>query len=281
MGGVPAWLRTVLAALAILVEGVVAGARLPCGTLVEGLRTANRAGPAAPPEPNSTRREALMSQEQWNAVDRYFTDQLAPADDALSAALAASDSAGLPAINVAPNQGKLLHLLARVQGARTILEIGTLGGYSSIWLARALPEDGRLISLEFDPTHAEVARGNLARAGLGKIAEVRTGPALETLPELLAEGAGPFDFVFVDADKPNNPHYLEWALKLTRPGSVIVVDNVVRGGTIADPDSTDPTVLGTRRMIEQMAENPRLSATAVQTVGVKGYDGFALARVLG
>ncbi|MFJ9028661.1 O-methyltransferase [Streptomyces sp. NPDC102274] len=221
-----------------------------------------------------------MSQEQWNAVDRYFADQLAPADEALSAALAASDTAGLPAINVAPNQGKLLHLLARIQGARTVLEIGTLGGYSTIWLARALPENGKLISLEYEPAHAEVARANLAHAGLDKIAEVRTGPALETLPVLAAEDAGPFDLVFIDADKRNNPHYVEWALKLTRPGSVIIVDNVVRNGAVTDADSTDASVQGTRRAIELMAEHPRLSATAVQTVGSKGYDGFALARVL-
>ncbi|MER8066785.1 O-methyltransferase [Streptomyces sp. NPDC094034] len=221
-----------------------------------------------------------MSQEQWNAVDRYFTDQLAPADEALSAALAASDAAGLPAIGVAPNQGKLLQLLARIQGARTVLEIGTLGGYSTIWLARALPEDGRLISLEYDPRHAEVARANLAHAGLDKIAEVRTGPALETLPVLAAEDAGPFDLVFIDADKRNNPHYVEWALKLTRPGSVIIIDNVARNGAVTDADSTDVSVQGTRRAIELMAEHPRLSATAVQTVGSKGYDGFALAHVL-
>ncbi|MFE4366844.1 O-methyltransferase [Streptomyces sp. NPDC056835] len=221
-----------------------------------------------------------MSQEQWNAVDRYFTDQLAPADEALSAALAANDAAGLPAIGVAPNQGKFLQLLARIQGARTVLEIGTLGGYSTIWLARALPEDGKLISLEYDPRHAEVARANLAHAGLDKIAEVRTGPALETLPVLVAEGAGPFDLVFIDADKQNNPHYVEWALKLTRPGSVIIVDNVVRNGAVSDADSTDASVQGTRRAIELLAEHPRLSATAVQTVGSKGYDGFALAHVL-
>ncbi|MFD7313261.1 O-methyltransferase [Streptomyces sp. NPDC059883] len=221
-----------------------------------------------------------MSQEQWNAVERYFTDQLVPADEALTAALAASEAAGLPAISVAPNEGKLLHLLARVQGARRILEIGTLGGYSTIWLARALPEDGKLISLEYDPAHAEVARANLAHAGLDKIAEVRTGPALESLPVLAAEDAGPFDLVFIDADKKNNPHYVEWALKLARPGSLIIVDNVVRNGAVADADSTDAAVLGTRRAIELMAEHPRLSATAVQTVGTKGYDGFALARVL-
>ncbi|MFJ5101848.1 O-methyltransferase [Streptomyces sp. NPDC088554] len=218
-------------------------------------------------------------QDRWNAVDHYLTDRLAPADDALTAALAASDAAGLPAINVAPNQGKLLQLIALTQGARTILEIGTLGGYSTIWLARALPADGRLVSLEYDPAHAEVARTNLARAGLDRVAEVRTGAALDSLPVLAAEGAGPFDLVFVDADKPNNPHYLEWALKLTRPGSVIIVDNVVRAGAVADPDSTDPAVLATRSMFELIAADPRLSATAVQTVGTKGYDGFALIRV--
>ncbi|MEV7870571.1 O-methyltransferase [Streptomyces sp. NPDC088124] len=233
-------------------------------------------------EGQGTRRQQGKEGQQarWSAVDHYFTDHLAPADEGLSAALTASDAAGLPAIAVAPNQGKLLHLLAGVQGARTVLEIGTLGGYSTIWLARALPGDGRLISLEYDPAHAEVARANLAHAGLDGIAEVRTGAALDTLPVLLTEGAGPFDFVFIDADKQNNPHYLEWALKLTRPGSLIVVDNVVRNGAVADPGSTDPGVVGTRRMIEAMAENPRLSATAVQTVGTKGYDGFALARVL-
>jgi predicted O-methyltransferase YrrM len=221
-----------------------------------------------------------MRQEQWTAVDRYLTDQLAPADEALAAALAASEAAGLPAINVAPNQGKFLHLLARIHGARTVLEIGTLGGYSTIWLARALPEDGRLISLEFSPAHADVARANLAHAGLDKIAEVRTGAALETLPGIESEGAGPFDLVFIDADKQNNPHYLEWAVKLTRPGSIIVVDNVVRNGAVVDADSSDPAVQGTRRTIELMAAHPRLSATAVQTVGSKGYDGFALALVL-
>ncbi|MET7615478.1 O-methyltransferase [Streptomyces sp. NPDC005408] len=222
-----------------------------------------------------------MTQEQWNAVDRYVTDLLVPADEALTAALAASEAAGLPAINVAPNQGKLLHLLAGIQGARTVLEIGTLGGYSTIWLARALPEDGRLISLEYNPGHAEVARANLAHAGLDKIAEVRVGPALETLPRLVAEpGAGPFDLVFIDADKQSNPQYVEWALKLTRPGSLIIVDNAIRGGAVADPESTDPGVVGTRRMYELVAREARLEATAVQTVGVKGWDGFLLARVV-
>ncbi|MFF3287271.1 O-methyltransferase [Streptomyces sp. NPDC003023] len=222
-----------------------------------------------------------MTQDQWQAVDGYINDLLVPEDEALLAALAASDAAGLPAINVAPNQGKLLHLLARVQGARTALEIGTLGGYSTIWLARALPADGRLISLEHDPAHAEVARANIARAGLDKVAEVRTGAALDTLPRIEAEpGAGPFDLVFIDADKRNNARYVEWALRLTRPGSVIVVDNVVRGGGVLDGSSEDPAIVGTREMFELIAREPRLDATAVQTVGVKGHDGLVVARVL-
>ncbi|MCS0639237.1 O-methyltransferase [Streptomyces sp. LP05-1] len=221
-----------------------------------------------------------MTQELWNTVDRYLTGLLAPADEALTAALAASDAAGLPPIAVAPNQGKLLHLLARIQGARTVLELGTLGGYSTIWLARALPADGRLISLEFDPAHAEVARGNLARAGLDTVAEVRTGAALDTLPKLAAEGAGPFDLVFIDADKRNNAAYLTWALELTRPGSVIVVDNVVRGGRITDPADPGEDVRGTREMFELVSREPRLDATAFQTVGTKGWDGLLVARVV-
>lgn len=221
-----------------------------------------------------------MTQEQWNAVDRYVTDLLVPADDVLTSALVDSDAAGLPAIAVAPNQGKLLYLLAQLQGARTVLEIGTLGGYSTIWLARALPEGGRLISLEYDTKHAEVARTNLARAGLDAIAEVRTGAALDTLPKLAAEpGAGPFDLVFIDADKRNNPHYVEWALKLTRPGSLIVVDNVVREGGVIDAESDDAAIVGTRQMFDLVAREPRLEATAIQTVGTKGYDGLLLARV--
>ncbi|MFD7444501.1 O-methyltransferase [Streptomyces sp. NPDC059909] len=220
-----------------------------------------------------------MSNDRWNAVDTYFNEQLAPADEALSAAVAASDAAGLPQIAVAANQGKLLHLLALAQGARKILEIGTLGGYSTIWLARALPADGQLISLEYDPAHADVARANVARAGLDKTVEVRVGAALDTLAQLEAEDAGPFDFFFIDADKVNNPNYVEWAVELSRPGSLIVVDNVVRDGTVADATSEDPSVLATRRMIELVGEHPRLSATAVQTVGLRGYDGFLLARV--
>jgi predicted O-methyltransferase YrrM len=222
-----------------------------------------------------------MSQDQWSAVDHYFSDLLVPSDPALEAALKASDDAGLPRISVSPTQGKLLMLLAKIQGARNILEIGTLGGYSSIWLARALPQGGRLITLEADPKHAEVARANIARAGLANVAEVRLGRALETLPQLEAEGQGQFDFFFIDADKPSNPNYLAWALKLSRPGSVIVVDNVVRRGSVIDPDGNDPSLLGVRRFTEMLATEPRLSATTVQTVGVKGYDGFAIALVTG
>lgn len=221
-----------------------------------------------------------MPQQQWTAVDTYFTDLLTPADEALTAALRDSDAAGLPQISVAPNQGKLLQLLAQIQGAHRILEIGTLGGYSTIWLARALPADGRLITLEHSPVHADVARGNLARAGLDKLTEVRVGPALDSLAALVAEEAAPFDLVFIDADKVNNPRYVEWSLKLTRPGSLIIVDNVVRNGAVADADTTDPHVQGTRKALELIASHPKLTGTALQTVGTKGYDGLALARVL-
>ncbi|MFF4268490.1 O-methyltransferase [Streptomyces sp. NPDC001536] len=216
----------------------------------------------------------------WDDVDDYFTAQLASDDEAPAAALRASEEAGLPQIAVSAPQGKLLQLLAQIQGARNILEIGTLGGYSTIWLARALPADGRLVSLEYSPRHAEVATRNIARAGLDELVEIRVGPALESLPRLADEDAAPFDLVFVDADKNNNPHYLEWALKLTRPGSLIIVDNVVRGGSVADSSSTAPDVTGTRTAIELIGSHPRLSGTAIQTVGSKGYDGFALARVL-
>ncbi|MFF5367845.1 O-methyltransferase [Streptomyces sp. NPDC013187] len=216
----------------------------------------------------------------WDEVDAYFTAHLAPDDEALAAALRDSDAAGLPHINVAANQGKLLQLLAQIQGARHILEIGTLGGYSTIWLGRALPADGRLVSLEYDPRHAEVAVRNIARAGLEKVVEVRVGPALESLPKLADENPPPFDLVFIDADKANNPHYVEWAVRLTSTGSLIVLDNVVRGGRVIDADSTAPDVTGTRTAIELIAGHPRLSGTAIQTVGMKGYDGFALARVL-
>jgi predicted O-methyltransferase YrrM len=222
-----------------------------------------------------------MSESQlWNDVDDYFTTLLSPPDETLSAALRDSEAAGLPPINVAPNQGKLLQLLAQIQGARRILEIGTLGGYSTIWLGRALPADGRLVTLEYDTTHAEVARRNLARAGLDKISEVRVGPALESLPKLADEQPDPFDLVFIDADKVNNPHYVEWAVKLTRPGSLIVLDNVVRSGRVTEAGSDDPSVRGTRAALELFASHPKLTGTAIQTVGSKGYDGFALARVL-
>ncbi len=222
-----------------------------------------------------------MTPEKWTAVDRYFADLLVGSDSALDAALQASEAAGLPSIQVTPNEGKLLHLLARMQGARAILEIGTLGGYSTIWLARALPEHGRLITLEMDPKHAEVARANIERAGLSKVVDLRVGRALDTLPKLAAEGLGPFDLFFIDADKPSNPQYVEWALRLARRGSVIIIDNVVREGEVIDAMSNDPSVQGVRRMNELVAKDPRLSATAIQTVGSKGYDGFAIALVTG
>ncbi|MEV5321471.1 O-methyltransferase [Streptomyces sp. NPDC052687] len=220
-----------------------------------------------------------MSQQTWTAVDDYFNGLLMAEDAALLSAVADSDAAGLPPHQVAPNQGKLLHLLARIQGARTVLEIGTLGGYSTIWLARALPADGRLVTLEADERCADVAARNIARAGVDHVVDLRVGNALDTLPLLADEGAGPFDLVFIDADKPSNPAYLDWALRLTRPGSVLVGDNVVREGAVVDPASEDPRVQGIRRFTELVAEHPRLTATTVQTVGVKGYDGFTLALV--
>ncbi len=220
-----------------------------------------------------------MSQEQWSSVDEYICVSMVESDAALEAALADSKAAGMPLINVAPNQGKLLGLLASIQGAQRILEIGTLGGYSTIWLGRALPVAGRLITLELEPHHAEVARKNLERAGLAQVVEVKVGPALETLPQL-ERSEPPFDFVFIDADKANIPEYLDWSLRLTRPGSVIVVDNVVRKGAVADPTSADPSVLGVRRFNEKLSQLRNVSATTIQTVGSKGYDGFALVRVL-
>ncbi|MFI9834253.1 O-methyltransferase [Streptomyces sp. NPDC051913] len=221
----------------------------------------------------------MSESQRWEAVDAYFATHLAPDDEALTATLRESEAAGLPSIAVSAPNGKLLHLLARIQGARRILEIGTLGGYSTIWLARALPADGRLITLEYSPRHAEVATANIARAGLDKLVEIRVGAALDSLAVLADEHQPPFDLVFIDADKANNPHYIEWALKLTRVGSLIVVDNVVRGGRVADPDDTTPDVVGTRTAIELLGSHPRVTATAIQTVGAKGYDGFALARV--
>ncbi|MEU1072956.1 MULTISPECIES: O-methyltransferase [unclassified Streptomyces] len=222
-----------------------------------------------------------MSQQTWTAVDEYFNRLLVDEDEPLLAAATESDDAGLPPHQVAPNQGKLLHLIARIRGARTVLEIGTLGGYSTIWLARALPEGGRLVTLEADQRYASVAAANITRAGLGHVVDLRVGKALDSLPLLAREGAGPFDLVFIDADKPSNPDYLKWALKLTRPGSVIVGDNVVREGAVTDPASTDPRVQGVRRFTELIAAHPRLTATTVQTVGSKGYDGFTLALVTG
>lgn len=220
-----------------------------------------------------------MSQDIWTAADRYIASLFAPADAALAAAQEASEAAGLPAIAVTASQGKLLHLLARTQGARRILELGALGGYSTIWLARALPPGGRLVTLEADARHAAVARANVDRAGLGAVVDLRLGPALETLPRLEAEGCGPFDFIFIDADKPAYPEYLAWALRLARSGSVIVADNVVRKGAIADAASEDPNVQGARRFNALLAAESRVTATVIQTVGEKGHDGFAYALV--
>lgn len=221
----------------------------------------------------------MMPQEQWTAVDHYFNDLFIPSDPIMDAVLAASEAAGLPAINVAPNQGKLLMLLAQMQRAHSILEIGTLGGYSTIWMARALPADGHLITLEISSKHAEIARANIERAGLADRVEVRLGPAADTLSKLVAQKQGPFDLIFIDADKPGNPDYLNWSLKLSRPGTLIIVDNVARSGAVADATSADPSVQGVRRFAEMVSIDPRLSATAIQTVGSKGYDGFALAIV--
>jgi predicted O-methyltransferase YrrM len=221
-----------------------------------------------------------VSERLWADVDAYVGSALLPDDPDLKAVLRANADAGMPEHDVSPVQGKLLQLLALIQGARTILEIGTLGGYSTIWLARALPDNGRLTTLEIDPQRAELARANLERCALGERVDVRVGPALESLAALKAEGAGPFDLVFIDADKPNNPRYLEWAVTLAHPGSVIVGDNVVRNGAVADSESTEPSVVGARGFLEAMGRHPRLTATAIQTVGAKGYDGFALAVVL-
>jgi predicted O-methyltransferase YrrM len=220
-----------------------------------------------------------MPEEQWTAVDRYFTELLVRPDRMLDEAVAASSESGLPPIQVSPPQGKLLQVIAQIRGTQNILEIGTLGGYSTIWLARALPPEGRVITLEANPRHVEVARANLARAGLAEKVEVREGPALDSLPQLAAEGRGPFDLIFIDADKPNYPGYLSWALKLSRRGTVILADNVVRAGAVADATSPDPNVQGVRRFNSLLAAEPRVSATAIQTVGSKGYDGFAIAFV--
>lgn len=221
-----------------------------------------------------------MTQENWTAVDEYVSGLLAPHDEALEAALRASDEAGLPAIQVSPAQGKLLYLLAKAIAARRILEFGTLGAYSTIWLARALPPAGHLITLEADTRNAEVASENIARAGLDELVDLRIGPALDQLPQLETEGAGPFDLTFIDADKVHTPDYFAWALDHSRPGSLIVSDNVVRFGRLADPDSDDPTIPAQRRLHEMLAVEPRVEATTIQTVGGKGHDGFNIALVM-
>lgn len=242
-----------------------------------------------------------MTQPTWSAVDQYFNQHLSPSDPALDAALAASTAGGLPEIQVAANQGKLLYMLARIHGARKVLEIGTLGGYSTIWLARGVAEGSaavsqhggtqsgkhagtrggaRIVTLEFDPKHAAVAVANIARAGFAELVDVRVGRAIDTLPGVERDGLGPFDLIFIDADKPSNPEYFAWALKLARVGSVIVVDNVVRDGEVVNTNSDDPRVLGVRRMVEMIEREPRVSATAIQTVGSKGYDGFLVALVV-
>ncbi|HDR9876597.1 TPA: O-methyltransferase [Burkholderia cenocepacia] len=220
-----------------------------------------------------------MDQDRWNQVDAYFSATLVPSDAVLDAALAASDAAGLPAINVAPNQGKLLQLLATIRGARRILEVGTLGGYSTIWLARALPPGGALVTLELNPAHAKVATQNIARAGFAQVVSVVVGSAKDSLARLIDTGEAPFDFIFIDADKDNNAVYLDAALKLSRPGTVIVVDNVVRNGRVADPDNREPDVAGVRAGFARFAAEPALMTTAVQTVGQKGWDGFSISIV--
>jgi predicted O-methyltransferase YrrM len=222
-----------------------------------------------------------MSEELWIGVDRYINGMLLPNDRALEAALQASAEAGLPPINVSPNQGKLLMLLTRLVGARAVLELGTLAGYSTIWLARGLAAGGRLITMEVDPQYAEVARNNIARADVNRLVEIRVGPALELLPSLHANGDGPFDLIFIDADKANYPGYFKWGLRLSRPGTLIIIDNVVRKGAVIVADSDDPNIQGIRRLYQLLATETRVSATAIQTVGGKGHDGFAFVLVNG
>jgi predicted O-methyltransferase YrrM len=220
-----------------------------------------------------------MGEELWTTVDEYLSKGLLNADSVLDNALAASAAAGLPPIQVSPCQGRLLQLLAQLRGARRILEIGTLGGYSTIWLARALPPGGRLVTLELDERHAQVAQSNIAQAGFSQLVELHVGPALETLPELASRAPAPFDLVFIDADKSSTPEYFQWALKLSRRGSLIIVDNIVRKGGLVDEGSPDPAIQGMRRLIQTLSSESRVSATALQTVGVKGYDGFLIALV--
>jgi predicted O-methyltransferase YrrM len=222
-----------------------------------------------------------MTEALWTAVDQYIADMLVPTDPALDAAIEDSNAVGLPAIAVTPAQGKLLHLLARLQGARRILEMGTLGGYSTIWLARALPEGGHLVTLEVNAEYAKIAQANISRAGLDAVVDLRLGPALDTLPQIAAEGAGAFDLIFIDADKKNIPQYFEFACKLSRPGSLIIVDNVVRDGRVIDAKSHDPDIQGIRRFNQMLAGAQGVCATAIQTVGAKGHDGFAFVLVTG
>jgi predicted O-methyltransferase YrrM len=224
-------------------------------------------------------RHDFIARPEWIAVDRYFAEHFVGSDPALDEALEANEAAGLAPIDVTPNQGKLLWLLATIHGARRILEIGTLGGYSTIWLARALPPDGQLVTLEIDPKHADVACGNIARAGLSHVVQQRLGPALELLDQLIAERPAPFDLIFIDADKENNPGYFTAAVKLARPGTLIICDNVVRGGKVVDAATTDPSVVGTRRLHDMVAAEKRVAATAIQTVGAKGHDGVLVAVV--
>ncbi len=226
-------------------------------------------------------RQGMTMLDRWKEVDRHLNILLKLSDSALEGALQASAAAGLPGINVTAAQGKLLMILAQAMNARSILEIGTLGGYSTIWLARALPAGGRLITLEMDPEHAAVAQKNIGRAGLGDAVEIRLGRALDTLLVLAAEGRGPFDLIFIDADKPSYPEYFTWAVKLSHRGTLIVADNVVRNGAVIDPSNPDPNVRAVRLFLERVAAEPRVTATAIQTVGTKGYDGFALVLVVG
>ena len=225
--------------------------------------------------------ESEADKTLWTSVDRYLNETVARNDEALEAAMKANADAGLPSIDVTASQGKFLHVLALATGAKRVLEIGTLGGYSTIWLARALGRGGRVVTLEYEPKHAEVARKNLKRAGLAKKVDIRVGPAADSLARLAEEGVKPFDLIFIDADKKSNPVYLDWALKLAKRGALIVVDNVVREGELVNTDSTDPDIVGTRAMFTRMSNESRLVATAVQTVGSKGYDGFAIAIVAG
>jgi len=227
----------------------------------------------------SDQMEKSMSQKTWTAVDSYIAESLIPADPALEATLEANSEHGLPAIDVSPAQGKLLNLLVRLSGAKRVLEIGTLGGYSTIWLARALPAGGSVVTLELDPRHAKVASANIKRAGLSDRIELRVGPALDSLSKLEAEGSGPFDFIFIDADKPNNRNYLTWAMKLSRPGTIVICDNVIREGAVLNTDGRDPYVEGARAAFSFIGSEKRLDGTAIQTVGAKGYDGFTIAVV--